>query len=219
MFKRGLQLAPQFPTSEPNDFSGVTSVRSTFGSIGLASSSINEVTPEAQPEAFIKLLLAAPRSEQKSELVNEYFEVKERIETFLEETRAARLADLVERHNAAVAELRRTSAALNAVQEQEFAAKNVWVGLEEKATIARNELATGQDKLKTIDRAMYTRAELASLAAHIETLRAKAVRTSDAEGVALSKYHKLLSDSGEAGRIHMSAVQAAAELSAQIDSL
>jgi hypothetical protein len=34
------------------------------------------------------------------------------------------------------------------------------------------------------------------------TLKAKAVKTADAEGGALNRYHKLLSESGEAGRAH-----------------
>ena len=66
---------------------------------------------------------------------------------------------------------------------------------------------------------MITRAELATLSAHIETLKAKAVKTADAEGVALNRYHKLLAETGEAERAHQQAVSAAAELSGQIDSL
>jgi hypothetical protein len=218
MFKRGFQLAPQFPVSEPNDFAGVTSTRHTFGSVGLTSS-VNNAPDEAQPEQFISKLLASPGSEQKSELVLAYFQNKEAIETYLEETRAARLADLVERHNASVAEARRTSKAMTLAQEAEFSAQNVWVGLDEKATNARNELATGQHKLGTMDRSLVTIAERRSLLAHIETLKAKAVKTADAEGVALNRYHKLLAESGEAVRVHMSAVSVAAELSSQIDAL
>ena len=82
MFKRS-NLAPQFPTSEPNDFGiGVTAHRQTFGSVGLTTP-INNTPDEVQPEAFIRTLLNSPGSETKSELVNAYFEVKEKIETFL----------------------------------------------------------------------------------------------------------------------------------------
>jgi hypothetical protein len=60
---------------------------------------------------------------------------------------------------------------------------------------------------------------LKTLAAHIETRKAKAAKTAEAEGLALNKHQKLLAESGEAGRTHQQAVSAAAELSAQIDSL
>ena len=219
MFKRNSSLAPQFPTEFPTSSEnlgfGSRTERQTFGSVGLT----NNTPDEIQPEAFIRTLLNSPGSETKSELVNAYFEVKERIETFLEETRAARLADLTERHNAAVAEARKTSAVFETARFEEFTAQKAWEGLADKARAARNDLATGQHGLKTMDRSLTTRAELATKVAHVETLKAKAVKTADAEGVALNKYHKLLAETGEAERAHQQAVSAAAELSGQIDSL
>jgi hypothetical protein len=139
--------------------------------------------------------------------------VKQDTESFLEQIRAERLAVLVPQHDAAVVAERQAKKAFGAARDAEFEAL-IRTGLDEKAKMARKELEAAQHALKKVNRSLMTSAELKTLVAHIETLK-----TDETSGLALNKYHALLAKTGEAGDVHLRAMQVAGQLSAQIDSL
>ena len=140
--------------------------------------------------------------------------VKQDTESFLEQIRAERLAVLVPQHDAAVVAERQAKKAFGAARDAEFEALQIRTGLDEKAKMARKELEAAQHALKKVNRSLMTSAELKTLVAHIETLK-----TDETSGLALNKYHALLAKTGEAGDVHLRAMQVAGQLSAQIDSL
>jgi hypothetical protein len=218
MFRKGLQLSPQFSVSQPNDFSGATSTRTTFGSVGLTSS-VNNTPESEQPESFITKLLAAPGSESKSELVNRYFAVKYDIEAHLQETRTARLEILIGQHDAAVKAARAAGRLVEQAESAEWAAHELSAPLDEAEAQARKALAGAQHKAATSNRALMTRKEVAAFGNHINKLSADLKLASEVAGKALLAYHALLAKSGEARRAHLAAVNEAEALSAQIDSL
>jgi chromosome segregation ATPase len=152
-------------------------------------------------------------------LAGRLFSLKADVENFLQTTRAARLGNLTERHDTAVAAAREANDALATARRAEEEGMKRWFTLDGDAKNALKVVQGAESELAKANRALLTRKEISVFEARIASWRQKLTDATDIEQKAFSEYRQLVAAREELEKAHHAAVSAATSLSNQIDKL